>query len=78
MDSERQRTFSSLEVWYQINFATGLALIAAGVIGGVLVLVLNYDVTALKPEPRYIVGILLTALVTVLFLLPVAIYSNRF
>ena len=43
-------TFSLLEAWYQINFATGLALTAADVVGGVLVLLFSYDVTALKPD----------------------------
>lgn len=71
-------TFSSLEAWYQINFATGLALMAAGVMGAVSVLLLNYEIIALKPDIRYFVGIMLTALATLLFLLPVAIYSNRF
>ena len=34
-------TFSSLEAWYQINFATGLALIAAAIVGGLSVLLLS-------------------------------------
>jgi len=68
-------TYSSLEAWYQINFATGLAMIAAG---GFIVLLLSQGVIALKPEACYIIGILLTGVVTLLFLVPVAIYSNRF
>jgi len=71
-------TFSSLEAWYQINFATGLALIAAGVVGGLLALLLSQGIISLKPEPRYITGILLAAVVMLAFLVPVAIYSNRF
>ena len=71
-------TFSSPEAWYQINFATGLALIAAGIVGAISVLLLTYEVFALKPDIRYLVGIMLTAIATLLFLLPVAIYSSRF
>jgi uncharacterized membrane protein len=71
-------TFSSPEAWYQINFATGLAMIGAGVVSGLLGLLLSYGAIALKPEPRYIMGILLIALVSILFLIPVVIYSNRF
>ena len=71
-------TFSSLEAWYQINFATGLALIAAGLVGGLLALLLSQEMISLKPEPRYITGILLAAVVMLTFLVPVAIYSNRF
>ncbi len=71
-------TFSSLEAWYRMNFATGLALIAAGVVGGLLALLLSHGMISLKPEPRYITGVLLTALVTAAFLVPVVIYSNRF
>jgi SdpI/YfhL protein family len=71
-------TFSSPEAWYQINFATGLAMIAAGIVSGLFVLLLSYGVIELKPEPRYIMGILLTGVITLLFLIPVVIYSNRF
>jgi hypothetical protein len=71
-------TFSSLEAWYQINFATGLALLAAGILSGILVLVLGSGIIVLKPESRYRTGILFTALCTVLFLIPVVVYSNRF
>lgn len=71
-------TFSSLEAWYQINFATDLATMAAGAVSGLLCLLLSYGVVALKPEPRYIMGILLTGVITLLFLIPVVIYSNRF
>jgi hypothetical protein len=71
-------TFSSLEVWYKVNFATGLALIAAGIVAGSVILLLSHGAITLKPEPRYITGILLTAIVTLLFLLPVVIYSSRF
>ncbi|MGH6836911.1 MAG: SdpI family protein [Methylocella sp.] len=41
-------TFSSPEAWYQINFATGLALIAAGLVSGLLVLLLSYGIIMLK------------------------------
>ena len=71
-------TYSSLEAWYQINFATGLAMMAAGAVGGFFVLLLSHGVIALKPEACYIIGILLTGVVTLLSLVPVAIYSNRF
>jgi hypothetical protein len=71
-------TLSSLETWYQVNLATGLALIAASAASGLFVLLLNYGVFALKPEPRYIMGILTSALAMLLFLIPVVIYSNRF
>ena len=55
-------TFSSLEAWYQINFATGLAMMAAGAASGAVV--------TLKPEIRYLTGILLTGVITLLSLLP--------
>jgi uncharacterized membrane protein len=71
-------TFSSDEVWYQVNRATGLALIAAGIAGGVCVLLLGWGAFALRPEARYLTGILLTALFTILFLIPVVVYSDRF
>jgi SdpI/YhfL family protein len=71
-------TFSSLAAWYQINFATGLALIAAGLVGLLSVLLLSKGMITLKPEPRYVMGLLLTGIVTLLFLIPVVIYSNRF
>jgi hypothetical protein len=70
-------TFSSLDAWYQINFATGLALIAAGLVGLLSVLLPSRGIM-LKPEPRYVMGLLLTGIVTLLFLIPVVIYSNRF
>jgi len=71
-------TLSSVEAWYQINFVTGLALIAAGVVGGLAALLLSHGVIALKPEFRYTIGILLTALATLVFLIPVVFYANRF
>jgi hypothetical protein len=71
-------TFSSVDAWYQINFATGVALVAAGVLSGVAVVLLAYDVIALKPEARYLTGILLTGLLLIASLTPVALYSNRF
>jgi hypothetical protein len=71
-------TFASPDAWYEINFAMGLALIAAGIVGGLAVLLLSYGLIALKPESRYLLGILLQALVMFLFLIPVVIYADRF
>jgi hypothetical protein len=71
-------TYSSLDAWYQINFATGVALVAGGVLTGVAVALLAYGVIALKPEARYLTGILLTGLLMFASLIPVALYSNRF
>jgi hypothetical protein len=71
-------SFSSLEAWYQINFATGLGMMAAGIVGALFVLLLIFGMISLKPEPRYIIGILLTAVATLAFSIPVVIYSNRF
>ena len=71
-------TFSSLEAWYQINFATGLAMMAAGAASGAVVLLLSYQIVTLKPENRYVTGILLTGVITLLSLLPAVIYSNKF
>ena len=71
-------TFSSVDAWYKINLATGVALLAAGVLSGVVVILLDHGVIALKPEPRYLVGILLTGLLLLAFLIPVVLYSNRF
>jgi hypothetical protein len=41
--------FSFAGAWYQINFAMGLALMAAGVVGGFAILLLRYGLIALKP-----------------------------
>jgi SdpI/YfhL protein family len=71
-------TLSSLDAWYQINFATGLAMIAAGIVGGIAVLLLDQGVIVLKPESSYIVGISITGLATLLFLIVVVIYADRF
>jgi hypothetical protein len=71
-------TFASLDAWYQINFATGLALMAAGAVAGTLVLLLSQGLFALKPEARYLVGVMLTALIMLAALIPVVIYSNKF
>jgi hypothetical protein len=71
-------TFSSLDAWYQINFATGVALVAAGVLSGLAVVLLACGLIALKPEARYLTGILLTGLLLLACLIPVALYSNRF
>jgi SdpI/YfhL protein family len=71
-------TFASLDAWYQINFATGLALVAAGIVAGILVLLLSQGLFGLKPEVRYLVGVMLTALIMMAALIPVAIFSNKF
>ncbi len=71
-------SFASPEAWYQINFATGLALIAAGAASGTFALLLSQGVIELKPEPRFILGVAFTGIVTLLFLIPVVIYSNKF
>ena len=55
-------SYSSADAWYQLNFATGLALVAAGAVAGLLALFLS---------------LVLTGLVTLAFLFPVVIYSNR-
>ena len=70
-------SYSSADAWYQINFATGLALVAAGVVAGLLILFLSQGPFTLKSEVRYLVGILFTAIITLTFLVPVVIYSNR-
>jgi len=44
---------------------------------GFLVLFLSHGLFTLKPEVRYLVGILFTAIVTLAFLVPVVIYSNK-
>ena len=68
-------TYSSADAWYQINFATGIALVAAGVAAGLLVLLLSQF--ALKPEVRYGLGVLFTGIITLMFLVPVVIYSSK-
>src|SRR6516162_696835 len=70
-------SYSSADAWYQLNFATGLALVAAGAVAGLLVLFLSHGAVTLKPEVRYLAGIVLTGLITLAFLFPVVIYSNR-
>jgi len=70
-------TFSSLDAWYQINFATGLAMIAAGIVGGVAVLLLDQGVVLLKPESRYMIGIMITAVAMLLFLIVAVVYADR-
>jgi SdpI/YhfL family protein len=71
-------TLSSLDAWYQINFATGLAMIAAGIVGGIAVLLLDQGIIVLKPESRYMIGIMITALAMLLFLIVVVFYADRF
>ena len=71
-------SFGSPQAWYALNWATGLALIAAGIVGAVTVLLLVQGVVALKPEARYLTGILVTTVAVLAFLIPVVIYSNKF
>jgi hypothetical protein len=71
-------SYSSTEAWYQLNFATGLALIAAGIVGGICALLLTKGFIALQPELRLTVGVMVTGLATLLFLIPVVIYSTKF
>ena len=44
---------------------------------GLLVLFLSHGTFTLKPEVRYLAGIVLTGLITLAFLFPVVIYSNK-
>jgi energy-converting hydrogenase Eha subunit B len=71
-------TFSSPEAWYDVNYATGIALLAAGVVGGLIMLLLTYQAFGLKAEPRYLIGITATGAAILLSLIPVVIYSNKF
>ena len=71
-------TLSSLDAWYQINFATGLAMIAAGILGAIAALALDQGLITLKPESRYMIGISITAIATLLFLVVVVVYADRF
>ena len=50
-------SYSSADAWYQLNFATGLALVVAGIVAGLLVLFLSHGPVTLKSEVRYLVGI---------------------
>jgi uncharacterized membrane protein len=70
-------TFSSLDAWYQINFVTGVALIAAGIVGGIAVPLLDQGIVVLKPESRYMIGIMITAVATLSFLIGAVIYADR-
>jgi SdpI/YfhL protein family len=70
-------SFASLEAWYELNWATGVALIAAGIVGAIAVLLLAQGIFSLKPEARYLTGVLVT-LALIAFLIPVVIYSNKF
>lgn len=72
-----RKAFSSLEAWYRINCATGLALIAAGAVGGLAVLLLSQGMVVLEPDLLYPAGVLLTGFATLLFLVPVAFYSTK-
>jgi hypothetical protein len=70
--------FSSQEAWYDVNQATGIALLAAGIVGGLVVMLLTYQAFGLKAEPRYLIGITATGAAILLSLIPVVIYSNKF
>ena len=72
------KAFSSGEAWYAINYALGLALMVAGAVGALAVLMLSLGIVALEPDVRYFVGIIFNAVVAMLCLLPVASYSRRF
>jgi SdpI/YfhL protein family len=71
-------TFASLDAWYRINAATGLALAAAGIVAGIVVLLLHQGLFALKPELRYTAGVTATGVIVLGFLIPVVIYANKF
>jgi hypothetical protein len=71
-------TLSAPAAWYPINVATCLALIVAGLLGGIAVLLLSVGMIALEPELRYVAGVLTTAVVTLASLIPVVIYASRF
>src|ERR1700719_2005781 len=62
-------TFSSPAAWYQINFAAGVALAASGVVAGLFAFLLTKGITGLKPDTQYVLGILLTAILTAVFLI---------
>jgi hypothetical protein len=51
---------------------------AAGIVGGIAVLLLDQGVIVLKPESRYIVGTSITGLAMLLFLILVVVYADRF
>ena len=53
-------------------------MIAAGIIGGIAVLLLDQGIIVLKPESRYMIGIMITALAMLLFLIVVVVYADRF
>ncbi|HUN42589.1 MAG TPA: SdpI family protein [Acetobacteraceae bacterium] len=71
-------TLLSLDAWYRINFATGVALSVAGALGGVVAVLLGQGMVVLKPEVRYLVGVLLSGLLLLASLVPVVFYANRF
>jgi hypothetical protein len=74
----KSTAFWSLDAWYQINFAMGLALIEAGDGGGLAALAVELWAdrveTGISVSPRHIVS----ALVMFPFLIPVVIYADRF
>jgi hypothetical protein len=71
-------TFSSPDAWYQINFDAGLALVTSCIAAELLALLLSFGMFGLKQENQYIVGILLTVVITAALTIPVVIYSNKF
>lgn len=73
------QTLASAEVWYSVNWATGLAMICAGLLG-ILTLFLSSEFVGLvdlRPENRVLLGILMTALFTLAALIPVVFYADR-
>src|SRR5215469_11981369 len=61
-------SFSSAEAWYQINFAAGACTCSSRYYGRIFSFVSQSRTIYVKPEVRYLVGILFTAIVTLAFL----------
>ncbi len=53
-------------------------MVAAGIAGGIVALLLSQGLFTLKPEARYLTGVLLTAVVMLVLFIPVVIYANKF
>jgi hypothetical protein len=53
-------------------------MIAAGIVGGIAVLFLDQGIVVLKPESRYMIGTMITALAMLVFLIVVVVYADRF
>lgn len=71
-------TFSSPEAWYAINFATGLALLGAGILSGLIVLWLSSGAISLKPEMRYLLGPIIAVALMLLGLVPIVLYAGKY